>query len=33
VPRIGMVADAWRFHATPENAVADASFVQQNACR
>jgi hypothetical protein len=27
-----MVADAWRFHATPENAVADASLVQQNAC-
>ncbi|HBK04594.1 MAG TPA: 3-hydroxyacyl-CoA dehydrogenase [Acetobacteraceae bacterium] len=33
--RLGMTADAspdaWRFHATPEAAVADADFVQENA--
>lgn len=33
--RLGMVAaaspDAWRFHATPEAAVAEAAFVQENA--
>jgi carnitine 3-dehydrogenase len=33
--RLGMTdgarPDAWQFHATPENAVADADFVQENA--